>query len=508
MKIFSSIRISCSIIFLLFATLVAAQVDQSLRVEFPVEDSYGHQAITLSDQKQALLIKKEKSRDRKIIQWSFDLVDDKFNSIQKTQFDFSTDLDFHLSQFYENHYYVFKYDVKKGEYVILDLNVTDLSKKIQEGILPRGLRLDELSILGDNLFLSAYTKKNHAIFVINLTTKVIKTILPKEMTELKITYTDMQRIDNIPSEKEMVFKYKACEKTGCDYMMIRFNSKGEQLGNFFFLPKADEERELTSISISKLATDQYLTTGTYSVSRSNKPNGIYLARINNEKIDFIKYYNFLDLNNFTSYLSKKQQDKIEKKKSKKEEAGEELNLSYYVTVHDITVKDEEYFFLGEFYYPTYRTESYTTMGANGSMVTHSRQVFDGYQYSHACVAGFDMTGKLTWSNTFEMFLSYKTFTVKQFIRMNHEEGNTKLVYANGLLIKTITFKKNEVLKDESSNIQMKTDEVDIIKRIYNTSIEWWYERNYINSGTQIIKNKENEAGNKKREVFYLLKISY
>src|SRR5688572_18206957 len=120
-------------------------------------------------------------------------------------------------------------------------------------------------------------------------------------------------------------------------------------------------------------------------------------------------------------MNEKQQEKIEKKKEKKEASGEELNLSFYVTVHDITVKDGEYFFLGEFYYPTYRTESYTTMGANGTMVTHYRRVFDGYQYSHASVAGFDMSGKLLWSNTFEMWLNYKPFKVKQFIRMTQEE---------------------------------------------------------------------------------------
>ncbi len=508
MKLLPTIRIAYSVVLYLLSTIAMAQVDQSLRVEFPIEDSYGQEIITISDQHTALMIGKFRDRDRKVYQWSFDLVDQNFKTVRKTQVDFSTEYDFFVTNFYENHYYVLQYDVKKGGYSLLDLNVVDLSKKIQEGILPKGLRFEELQALNGNLFLSAYSKKGQSIFIINSTTKEIKTIIPKELTDLKIMYTDMQRVDNIMEEKEIVFKYKACEKGGCDYMMLRFNSAGTQLGNFFFLPKADEDRELTSISISKLATDQYLTTGTYSATRSNMANGIYLARVTSGKVDFIKYYNFLDLNNFTSYLSQKQQDKIEKKKDKKEKAGEEFNLNYYVAVHDISVKDGEYLFLGEFYYPTYRTETYTTMGANGTMVTHTRRVFDGYQYSHACVAGFDMTGKLIWSNTFEMYVNYKPFSVKQFIRMNQEGENTKLVYATGSLIKTVTFKKNQVIKEESANFLMKTDDDDVVKRTYSSAIEWWYDRNYISFGTQVIKNKENERGNKKREVFYLLKITY
>jgi hypothetical protein len=502
-------RTALSILLCLFFKIGFAQVDQSLRIELPLEDIYGgYETITISDQNNLLLINQVKVREKKVYQWSFDLLNENLKNIKKNQMEFSMEFDITLSDLYENHYYIFKYDLKKGNYIILDLNVTDLSTKVQKGTMDKGLRFDEMLVMNGNLFLSVYYKKDHNIFVINSFTNNIKKIAPKALTELKAMYTDMQRIDNIEDAKEVVFKYKVCEKAGCDYMMLRFNSSGDQLGNFFFLPKADAERELTSISLSKLTTDQYLTTGTYSATKSNMANGIYLSRVNNGKTEFINYYNFLDLNNFTSFLSQRQQDKIEKKKNKKEEAGKEFNLNYRVAVHDISVKDGEYFFLGEFYYPTYRTETYTTMGANGTMVTHSRQVFDGYQYSHASVAGFDISGKLIWSNTFEMYLNYKPFRVKQFIRMNHEDDKTKMIYTTGTAIKTVTFKKNEVIKDEAVDIQMKTDESDVIKRSYNDNIEWWYGKNYISYGTQIIKNKENESGNKKREVFYMLKIAY
>ncbi len=498
------------LLLLLLSSIIStiAQVDQSLRIEYPIEDEYGHHVVALTDQRQALVVSIIKDRNRKVYNWNFDIIDEKFKTIKRTQIDFSTKFNSYLYDFYNNHYYVLQYDDNKGTYKLLDFNTVDFSMKVQEGVINKGLNLSEFLGMDGKVYLSTTTKKGQSIFVINAITNEVLTVNPKELTPLKISYIDMQRVDNIKEGKEMVYKYKVCTKEGCDYMMLRFDNNGKQLGDLFFLPKADEDKELTTISISKIEADKYVTTGTYSVARSKKANGIYIASVYKGKVEFMKYNNFLDLNNFTSYLSEKQQAKIEKKKDKKAESGDEYTLNYFVSVHDITVKDGEYFFLGEFYYPTYRTETYTTTGSNGAMVTHSRQVFDGYQYTHSAVAGFDLTGKLIWSNTFEMYLNYKPYKVKQFIRMNHEGTNTKLVYATGRSIKTITFKKNEVVKDESISTLIKSDENDVIKSSYNTSIEWWFGRNYFSFGNQIIKNKENEPGKKKREVFYINKISY
>jgi hypothetical protein len=508
MKFILKSKIAFSILFCLNSIIGFAQVDQSLRIEYPIDDSYDHTVIAVSNQQKALVISKVKDKSRKVYNWSFDLIDENFKTIKKTQADFPLKFENYEYSFYDNHYYLLYYNNHDGKYNLLDLNVNDFTTKIQEGILAKGLRLNEIIAMDGNVFISALSKREQSIFVLNATTNKVLHVVPKELTDLKITYIDMQRVDNILDQKEMVYKYKVCEKEGCDYLMLRFDNNGNQIGNFFFLPKADADKELTSISLSKLSTDQYLSTGTYSVAKSKKANGIYIAHVNNSKVEFINYYNFLDLNNFTSYLSEKQQNKIEKKKDKKAASGEELNLSYNVSVHDITVQDGEYFFLGEFYYPTYRTETYTVMGANGSMSTVSRQVFDGYQYTHSCVAGFDMSGKLIWSNTFEMYLNYKPYTVRQYIRMNHEGENTKLVYATGTAIKTITFNKNKVIKDESVSTLISTDENDVVKRTTNNFIEWWYGQNYFSYGNQVIKNKENDSGNKKREVFYINKIAY
>ena len=96
----------------------------------------------------------------------------------------------------------------------------------------------------------------------------------------------------------------------------------------------------------------------------------------------------MSLNKFLEYLPARKQAKVERKQKRKEKKGKEMNINYLIASHDIIKKGDKYIMLGEAYYPTYRTETRTD--ANGN-VTY-RTVFDGYQYTHAVVAGFDKDG--------------------------------------------------------------------------------------------------------------------
>ena len=57
---------------------------------------------------------------------------------------------------------------------------------------------------------------------------------------------------------------------------------------------------------------------------------------------------------------------------------------------------------GEFYYPTYRTECTSYTDANGNTRTSCRQVFDGYQYTHAAIAAFDEKGNKKYKDDYKL----------------------------------------------------------------------------------------------------------
>ena len=76
------------------------------------------------------------------------------------------------------------------------------------------------------------------------------------------------------------------------------------------------------------------------------------------KFNNIKFYNFLDLKNFTDYMSDRKQAKIERRKEKAKKAGKEYALKYLMASHRIMTDGKDYFYLGEAYFPVYSTQEW------------------------------------------------------------------------------------------------------------------------------------------------------
>lgn len=140
------------------------------------------------------------------------------------------------------------------------------------------------------------------------------------------------------------------------------------------------------VSASSFKNDLNFYVGTYSEKYiSSVSEGLFLCLAQKENPQFIKFYKYLDLENFLNYLPKKKKEKIEKKKEKKEGKGKDFKINYRIAAHNVIELDDGYLFLGEAYYPTYRSEPIPeTIMINGRMqnVTRYRTVFDGYQYTH------------------------------------------------------------------------------------------------------------------------------
>ncbi len=488
--------------------MVFGQTNASLRKEYVIDNEKGHTVFPIPANKTTLVYFNLTDRRSKEYRWFFELLDEKLTVVKHMEFTSSTaPYDTYYYYTYGNHCYLLLYSTSKGKYEFNDILLDDLSYKTISGDFVKGMAIQEFYVLNNTSFVSARVSRDHQIFTLDIPSGQSKQIIPKNLIDSKIVFEDAELVSNV----EVAFKYKVCTKgEGCDYYILRFDANGKQLGDFYVVPKPDADREITYITISKESENSYFVTGTFSVGRAKMANGIFFSRVTNGRTDFIKYHNFLDLNNFTNYLSDRRQDKLERKKAKKEEKGEELFISYNVVIHDVEVKNGEYVFLGEFYFPTYRTETYTVMGANGTMSTRTRQVFDGYQYSHAALAGFDKQGNLSWSNTFEMWLTQKTFRVKKFIRKNFHDDKVDLIYLNGGNVKSVTFQRDRVITEENNKIELVTDdENDKIKRSYDGEIVWWFDRNYINTGRQVIKNDEKEdREDRKRTVYFVNRVSY
>ena len=144
------------------------------------------------------------------------------------------------------------------------------------------------------------------------------------------------------------------------------------------------------------------------------------------------------------------------------------------------------------------------MGANGQMVTSCYDVFVGYRYTRALIAGFDKSGELVWDQNFPIG-EILTFNLKERVKVMVAEDETlTFLYNSGGAINSLSIKDGEKLT-EKEVVKIETNfSNDKVKQNINNDADFWYGNYFLTYGIQKIKNKD--ADKKKRTVFYFNKI--
>jgi len=484
---------------------VFSQVKTVTRIEFELKEGFDtHKLAKFGDNGMlfycASTEKNGKTREWKIEQYSTDLelLDTKFIETPSKQY---------LDETYTNttDLYLFFSD-KKATYSLFKINAKTLKIDKVIGSFPPKVIVNEIGIIDDYVYFDAYIKKSPMLFSLNIKTGK-QNLIPITLSGYNpkdLIIEDVQVIDE--SKEVLVYVHAYMKGKGSDTFIFRFNNQGEKTGTTNLTKNQD--MLLSSISASFIEKGGYLYTGTYSKRSSTSSQGIYLCKTVNDEVKFIKFYNFLEFNKFLSYLPEKKQAKINAKKEKKETQGKELEINYLMVSHDIILINDTYIYIGEAFYPTYRTETYTSY-VNGKPVIRTRRIFNGYQYTHATIVGFNQQGEKLWDNTFEMWPSYKPLFKKQFITSSIEnDRKLNLLFSTETEIKAMTFFSNGEISTEKVYSLIETgSEEDKVKYSYS-NLEHWYNNYFLAHGRQIIKNNEEKIGNKKRDVYFVNKITY
>jgi hypothetical protein len=283
-----------------------------------------------------------------------------------------------------------------------------------------------------------------------------------------------------------------------------FNVKGNKLGSPIIIEN-ELNRYTLDADITWMNKDEFLISGNYSTDGSMLSNGLFLAAFRNGRQVFIRYHNFADMPNFFQYLSKKRKAKAEKQVAKKKEKGKENAVRVHMTTHKISEFGGQYVVLGEAYYPTYRTEVMTSY-VNGTPQTTTRQVFDGYQYTHATVLGLDKQGNKLWDHCFELEIPNRPYYVRQNIRGLATENEIRLFYPSGLNLKSMIIAKDNSFVEKNLGKLQTQRAGDKVKRDEFPDMKYWYQDYFLLSGSQRIKNAQDKSTAKNRRVFYLAKI--
>lgn len=481
-----------------------SQVSSVKRIEFDLKDDFSTEFSKPVKENGLIVICSGKDKTNGQFEWKFDLYNTNLEVEKSTSVFIDSKMYFteHFSTD-DNFYLLFK--SRKGEYIIYNLNCKDGSLQETQGELPKKSSISSMMVINDFAYLSGHLKRSPILFSLNLSNG-LKKVIPLNIPGVKTKKTSISNIQLIKNSNEVFVYVDAPEsKTKTNKYIVKLNSEGDK-EDIFCLTKGIEQN-IIEISATKTGDNEYIYTGSYSEKPGLYSEGIFISKVTSNNIDFINFYNFNKFDNFFAFLSEKRQLKIEKKKERKEKRGKELKIRYSIEGHDVIKKDDNYFFIGEAYYATYRTETYTTF-VNGQAVQQTRHVFDGFQYTHGIITGFDKSGNLMWDNTFKMWPRRKPFTVKKFISVSEEKENINMAFANNDSIVSMTLSYDgEIINTKKSNAIETNNDNDKTKYSYS-NLDYWYDDYFVAYGEQKIKNKTSESDKKRRYVYFINKIKF
>jgi len=245
-------------------------------------------------------------------------------------------------------------------------------------------------------------------------------------------------------------------------------------------------------------------------------DGYFTATVNNGIASKIKYYNFGGFSNAYKYITNpgalriKAKPERRKEKTNTNEMTEDAldhdkTLNLRLITHDIQVNNGLFIITSEAYSPEYHTNTQMSYDYYGRAFPTSYQVFDGFRYSHAFVAGFDSSGNMVWNNGMEM-RDILTKYLNRKLNCLFENDETVLYYNANNKVAFKTIKGNAIIDNTTYTALAPIRGTDQPMDEYLGTIEHWYGDYYIATGYQTIRNNYLESN--KRNVFYISKMAF
>lgn len=252
---------------------------------------------------------------------------------------------------------------------------------------------------------------------------------------------------------------------------------------------------------------QYIA-GSFSKKPSQYSRGLYLSKFVNGRQQFVKYYNYADLDNFFSYMNERRERRVKERIERKRAKGKKIKLSYRLLVHDIIQRGDEYVMIAEAYYPKYSNSNLSPYAYGGTFARNNPS-FSGYKYTHAIVVSFDRNGNIIWDNSFEID-AVETFSLEKFVTVGVYDDRIVLLYLDDNTIRSKVIHGNEIIEGKTFN-PVRLAFVDDEVKNRNPDVEGlklWYDKTMYAYGEQDIRNEHGTGGKVNREIFYINKIQY
>jgi len=256
----------------------------------------------------------------------------------------------------------------------------------------------------------------------------------------------------------------------------------------------------------------------YDANEDKTPvsDGYFTATVNDGVVGKIKYFNFGGFNNAYKYITNPTALRVKSRTVKKKEKSDEnepiesnidtdKTLNLRLITHELLVNNGQYIMTSEAYSPEYHTNTQMSYDYYGRAFPTSYQVFDGFRYSHAFVAGFDSSGNMVWNNGMEM-RDIITKYLNRKLNCLFEKDETVLYYNANNKVAFKTIKGSTIVENTSYTSLTPKRSNDQPLDEYLGTIEHWYDDYFIATGYQTIRNNYLESN--KRNVFYISKMAF
>lgn len=396
-------------------------------------------------------------------------------------------------------------------------------------------QITDFQTLGYSVFMAGTVRDEPMLLYTNLASKQSK-VLPG-VTQAN---TVIQSVDVDTTHHLVNVCYAARKGREIKLISRTFDEYGQSVGQIVLNP--DPDYSLLNGRLFMLNDSTKLMIGTYGFrnmqgNNNSASQGLFLSKIVYDEVDFTQYHSFTDFKNFFNFMSEREQERMQRKIERKKESGTDVKLNYRLLVHDIIEQNGNYLISGEVFYPEYRNNMNGPYGMSswwgspmmspwgwggfgmfpsyglwnpyywdpwfGSRRMNNGQVFNGFVYTHAIVAGFNPKGELLWDNSLP-FENVRSMELKEKIRVKPNPDQTiEMLYSNRGAIKAKVFDGNKVLADRQPIPILTADMGDRVRQTTTDEVLYWYDNYYLAFGYQRITGDDG-----RRNVFYMNKISF
>ncbi len=483
---FMSIKSKCKIaVVFVFSFCMTAypQVYQNGRFEIPINTDIESYSVVPVDTAGILLYRNFIMPKENLLELT--RLDTAFQKVWKGYFPIPKELSFVYAKAVDRKVYFFfkPHDPAKHNFYVTIVQIKDggYNSYPIENLIP--FNPTEYVVSKDALLIGGYLNLRPVVLYYSLIehkAHMLPTFLnePGEITQIK-PYPD--------GNVDVIVSAKNSSRRKCLWIR-QFNSAGDMVKTIVLEP--GENKNLIFGRAAKTENDKQVIAGVYG-RNTQYSRGIFVAEVDPNGEYVIHYYNFGDLKNFFHYLKARKEKRIKERIERRKIQGKKIKFNYRFLVHEVVPYQDQFIMLGEAFFPHYASRG-------------NYSYFDGFEYTHAIVIGFDANAKLLWDNSFQIS-GVKTYQLQQFVKIAPVQDRLVLLYLFENIIRSKIIQGNEVIEGTlQEEVKTKEGERAMGRNTQNSNLEYWYGNHLFAHGVQNLRSSEN---NNVHKVFFINKLS-